>query len=126
MYSDLSKDVLIDVTVAPSLGFSSYKENLGQVKNSGVELTLKGTVIRNMDKNIIWDLIFNLAHNKNKVMKINRALTAFNDTQDAEVKNKPMIRYKEGLSQNTIWVNESLGIDPLREMKFFLIWMEIK
>ena len=120
VYSDLSKDVLIDVTVAPSLGFSSYKENLGQVKNSGVELTLKGTVIRDTDKDIIWDLIFNLAHNKNKVMKINKALTAFNESQDADVKNKPMIRYKEGLSQNTIWVNESLGIDPATGEEIFL------
>ena len=120
VYSDLSKDVLIDVTVAPSLGFSSYKENLGEVKNSGVELTLKGSVIRDMERDIIWDLIFNLAHNKNKVMKINRALTAFNESQDAEVKNKPTIRYKEGLSQNTIWVNESLGIDPATGEEIFL------
>ena len=120
VYSDLSKDVLIDVTVAPSLGFSSYKENLGEVKNSGVELTLKGTVIHDMDRDIIWDVIFNLAHNKNKVMKINRALTAFNESQDAEVKNKPTIRYKEGLSQNTIWVNESLGIDPATGEEIFL------
>ena len=28
VYRDLSKDVLIDVSIAPSLGFSSYKENL--------------------------------------------------------------------------------------------------
>ncbi len=31
VYNDISKDVLIDVTLAPSLGFSSYKENLGEV-----------------------------------------------------------------------------------------------
>ena len=31
-----------------------------------------------------------------------------------------MIRYKEGLSQNTIWVNESLGIDPATGDEIFL------
>lgn len=46
-YSDISKDVLIDVNLAPSVGFTSYKENLGEVKNSGVEVNLKGTVISN-------------------------------------------------------------------------------
>ena len=120
VYNDISKDVLIDVTLAPSLGFSSYKENLGEVKNSGVELTLKGTVIRDREREIYWDIMYNLAHNKNKVTKINQALTAFNDKQDAEVKNKPVIRYKEGLSQNTIWANESLGIDPATGEEIFL------
>ena len=119
-YSDISKDVLVDVTIAPSLGFNSYKENLGKVKNSGVELSLKGTLIRNTEKRINWDVLFNLAHNKNKVMEISKALTAFNDKQDAEVKNKPTIRYKEGLSQNTIWANESLGIDPATGDEIFL------
>lgn len=120
VYNDISKDVIIDVTLAPSLGFSSYKENLGEVKNSGVELTLKGTVIRDREREIYWDIMYNLAHNKNKVTKINQALTAFNDKQDAEVKNKPVIRYKEGLSQNTIWANESLGIDPATGEEIFL------
>ena len=120
VYNDISKDVLIDVTLAPSLGFSSYKENLGEVKNSGVELTLKGTVIRDREREIYWDIMYNLAHNKNKVTKINQALTAYNDKQDAEVKNKPVIRYKEGLSQNTIWANESLGIDPATGEEIFL------
>lgn len=120
VYNDISKDVLIDVTLAPSLGFSSYKENLGEVKNSGVELTLKGTVIRDREREIYWDIMYNLAHNKNKVTKINQALTAFNDKQDAEVRNKPVIRYKEGLSQNTIWANESLGIDPATGEEIFL------
>ena len=120
LYSDISKDVLIDVTIAPSLGFDSYKENLGKVKNSGVELSLKGTLVRNTEKRINWDLIFNLAHNKNKVVKISNALTAFNDRQDAAVKNKPTIRYQEGLPQNTIWANESLGIDPATGEEIFL------
>lgn len=120
VYNDISKDVLVDVTLAPSLGFSSYKENLGEVKNSGVELTLKGTIIRDREREIYWDIMYNLAHNKNKVVKINKALTAFNDKQDSEVKNKPTIRYQEGLSQNTIWANESLGIDPATGDEIFL------
>lgn len=120
LYQDISKDVLVDVSLAPSLGFSSYKENLGEVKNSGIELSLKGTLVNDVKRGIKWDVLFNLAHNKNEVMKINQALTAFNDKQDADVKNKPMVRYQEGLSQNTIWVNESLGIDPATGEEIFL------
>lgn len=53
-------------------------------------------------------------------MKINKALTAFNEKQDAEVKNAPTIRFQEGLSQNTLWANESLGIDPATGEEIFL------
>ena len=120
LYQDISKDVLVDVSIAPSLGFDSYKDNLGEVENSGIELSLKGTLINDYEQNIKWDVLFNLAHNKNKVTKINKALTAFNEQQDSKVKNKPTIRYQEGLSQNTIWVNESLGIDPATGEEIFL------
>lgn len=119
VYRDISKDVLVDVSIAPSLGFGSYKENLGEVKNSGVELSLKGTILRNAENGLKWDVLFNLAHNKNEVVKISNALTAYNDQQDEAVKNKPTVRYKEGLSQNTIWVNESLGIDPATGEEIF-------
>lgn len=120
LYQDISKDVLIDVSIAPSLGFDSYKDNLGEVENTGVELSLKGRLVNDYEKNIKWDVLFNLAHNKNRVTKINKALTAFNERQDSNVKNKPTIRYQEGLSQNTIWVNESLGIDPATGEEIFL------
>lgn len=120
VYQDISKDVLVNVSIAPSLGFDSYMENLGEVENNGVELSLKGTLIQQVEKNMKWDILFNLVHNKNKVTKISQALTAFNDKQDAEVGNKPTVRYQEGLSQNTIWVNESLGIDPATGEEIFL------
>ncbi len=120
VYQDISKDVLVDVSLAPSLGFTSYKENLGEVENSGVELTLKGTLVNDVQRRIKWDVMFNMAHNKNQVTKISKALTAFNEKQDAEVTNKPTVRYQEGLSQNTIWVNESLGIDPATGDEIFL------
>lgn len=124
IYSDISKDVLIDVNLAPSIGFSSYKENLGEVKNSGLELNLKGTVINNPEKAVRWDLFFNLVYNRNKLLKMNDALLAYNDLQDKntteEGNKKPVVRYQEGLSINTIWVNESLGIDPSTGKEIFL------
>ena len=45
-YIKTSKDVLTAVTLAPSLGFSSYMDNLGEVENRGYELSLRATLIR--------------------------------------------------------------------------------
>lgn len=117
-YSDLSKDVLIDVSLAPSLGFDSYKENLGEVKNYGFELSLRGSIIKN--KNLQWDIFANLVQNRNKLMKINNALEVFNQKQDEEDSNRPKIRYMQGKSINTLWANESVGIDPVTGKEVFL------
>lgn len=123
-YSDLSKDVLIDLTLAPSVGFSSYKENLGKVKNTGIELNLKGRIIDNHKLGMRWDVFLNLVHNKNELMEINDALLAYNENQDKNTiengNKKPVVRYQEGLSVNTLWVNESLGIDPSTGNEIFL------
>lgn len=113
VYSDISKDVLIDVSLAPSLGFGSYKENLGKVKNSGWEVRLMGSVINNPGSRLKADIFFNAVRNVNKLIEINNALIAFNNRQDENTGlTKPVVRYLEGCSINTIWANESLGIDP--------------
>lgn len=118
-YKDVSKSVLIDVLLAPSLGFDSYKDNLGEIENKGVELNLRGTLIKNVRKELQWDVFFNLTHNKNRLLKLNDALAAYNKMQDDEMNDEdneenraPMVRYQEGESINTIWANESIGIDP--------------
>ena len=43
-YIKTSKDVLTAVTLAPSLGFSSYMDNLGEVENRGYVLSLRATL----------------------------------------------------------------------------------
>ena len=53
-YIKTSKDVLTAVTLAPSLGFSSYMDNLGEVENRGYELSLRATLIRDQSKKIFW------------------------------------------------------------------------
>lgn len=126
-YSDISKDVLLDVTIAPSTGFNSYKENLGEVKNSGIEFNIRASIIKNLESKVQWDVFANVVRNKNKLMSINNALEEFNTNQDNLVnggenrsdRNRPKIRYMQGKSINTIWANESAGIDPVTGKEIF-------
>ena len=73
-YIKTSKDVLTAVTLAPSLGFSSYMDNLGEVENRGYELSLRATLIRDQSKKIFWSVNGSAIHNKNKLLKISNAL----------------------------------------------------
>ena len=126
-YIKLSKDVLTSVTLPPSLGFSSYMDNLGEVKNYGYELSLRVALLKNPSKQLYWSVNVTALHNKNKLLKISNALRAYNDDQDEDTmsgskskeSNRPKVRYIEGKSMNSIWVNQSLGVDPATGYELF-------
>ncbi len=67
-YSRKSTDLLLDVPLPPSTGFGTKTENVGSMRNSGVELMLSGDIIRN-DK-LTWTLGGNLATVKNEVLNL--------------------------------------------------------
>jgi TonB-linked SusC/RagA family outer membrane protein len=116
-YRRLTKGLLTDIDLAPSTGFTTYKENLGDMLNTGVEVYLTVNAYRNKDWNI--NIAANMAHNKNQLVKIANALNAYNKSVDDfqqsdknNVKGTPLLRYKEGQSIYTIYAVKSLGIDP--------------
>lgn len=127
-YIKQSKDVLTAVTLPPSLGFSSYMDNLGEVENKGYELTLRLGLLENKKEQLYWSINASVLHNTNKLKKISNALKAYNESQDSDTmagtssaeSNRPKVRYIEGQSMNSIWVNQSLGIDPATGNELFI------
>ena len=102
-YVKNTKDLLTSVTLPPSLGFTSYMANLGEVQNKGWELNLKATVIKDNANKLYWSLFGSMIHNTNKLMKISDALKAYNDTQDTSMSQSssnnvrnPRVRFVEG------------------------------
>ena len=67
-YYRKTTDMLFSFAVAPSLGYSSYYDNVGSLYNTGVELTLNYNAIRT--KNVSWDINFNIASLKNRLTKL--------------------------------------------------------
>ena len=118
VYNSITKNALLAMTVPTSTGFSSYQENLGEVQNRGFDLSLNYRIWQKKDN--FFSVFASVSHNKNKVRKINDALKAFNDTQDAEASTLPIIRYEEGQSMTAIWAVQSLGIDPATGTELFL------
>jgi TonB-linked SusC/RagA family outer membrane protein len=123
-YYKLTEGLLTDIDISPSTGFTVYKANLGNMVNKGYEVYLTLNAYRSSDWNI--NIMGNLAHNKNKIVKINDALQAYNDKIDEQQEdpdNKatsiPMLRFKEGQSINTIYAVKSVGIDPENGKEIF-------
>ncbi len=63
-----TSDMLFQLSVAPSLGYTSYYTNIGDMVNQGVELELGGDVMRR--RNFVWTLGLNLTHYRNKVTRL--------------------------------------------------------
>ena len=122
-YNKRTIDLINDVTVPTSTGFTSYRDNIGEVSNKGCEFDLRISAYRSKD----WLVIFNanLAHNKNRIEKISESLKAYNqrvrdqfekqyvygDPEQA-LQTQPFLQYEEGGSLSSIWGVRSLGINP--------------
>jgi len=67
-YREKTKNAILSFPVPNYLGFTLQKQNIGELSNKGVELTIGST---NIDKNgFRWTSNFNIARNVNKVDKL--------------------------------------------------------
>ena len=64
-YHRKTSDMLFSFSVAPSLGYSSYFDNIGDMYNTGIELELAANIIKL--KNFAWDVNLNFSTLKNQI-----------------------------------------------------------
>ncbi len=128
-YNKRTEDLITDVTVPASAGFSSYKDNLGEIENKGYELNLNLNLVRSRD--LFISVYGNMAHNENKILKISDALKAYNDKVNdqyfdegetyTDIKyTRPLRKYEEGGSTTSIFAMRSLGIDPITGQELYI------
>ncbi|WP_439582650.1 TonB-dependent receptor [Dyadobacter bucti] len=96
-YLKRTKDLLLNVTIPSSSGFSSAIKNLGRVENKGIELSVTS---HNIDGAFKWTTEFNYALNRNKVLDIGGAPQIF----AGEVAN-----IAQNVNSGIIRVGEPLG-----------------
>ena len=120
VYRENTKSLILDINTPPSVGVSSYRENVGQLENKGYEFRANVFVLRNERKNMTWSVFFNGSHNTNKIKQISNALKKQNENNDKNDQTRPQFRYQEGMSVNAIWAVRSLGIDPSNGREVYL------
>ena len=62
-------DQIIDAAISTATGYTRRYINAGELSNKGIELTLNASILRSRNS-INWDMQFNLATLKNKVVSI--------------------------------------------------------
>jgi TonB-dependent starch-binding outer membrane protein SusC len=67
-YDNSSKDLLLNVPIAATYGYSTQFQNIGKTSNKGIDLQLSADIIKK--KNFKWSANFNISHNVNKVVAL--------------------------------------------------------
>lgn len=68
------EDLLLNVQVGASTGFTSYYANQGSITSKGLEFTVYANII---DKNFKWDVYGNIGLNKSKIQNLGIPLADF-------------------------------------------------
>src|SRR5690606_29408956 len=100
-YDKFTSDLLVRVPVAGKLGFTSIFENLGEISNKGVELSINTTNIER--QGLVWTTSFNIAKNVNKIESLPVPITQH---------SRDWVRMEEGQPLYSFWVYEQLYVDP--------------
>ncbi len=107
VYLKRTRDLLLNVTIPSTSGYTSAIKNLGRVENRGVEFSLSS---RNIDKAFKWNTDLNLAANRNRVLDIGGApqLFAGQVANIAQNVNSGIIRVGEPLGSFFGYVTDGL------------------
>lgn len=111
-YLHRTQNLLLNVDVAPSTGFTSYVENVGSLDNKGIEARMRFNLINNIEKEVNWNVTLSMAHERDKIRKISNAMKAMNE-EALKLENNTdstsvFKMYEVGRSQNALMVVRSL------------------
>ena len=107
VYLKRTRDLLLNVTIPSTSGYSSAIKNLGRVQNKGIELSISS---RNIDGAFKWNTDLNFALNRNQVLDIGGAPQIFagNVANIGQNLNSGIIRVGEPLGSFFGYVTNGL------------------
>lgn len=95
-------DLLLNVPLPRTSGFSSVAQNSGEIENSGFEFAI-GADVFPQSHDFKWNINANISTNKNKILKL---VAPFN------IYNRDFFRYEEGYSMYSFYMHKQTGVDP--------------
>lgn len=121
-YTRTTSDLIYDMPVSAVAGYydsslplmPTTPKNIGSLRNSGFELTLTANWIQKRD--FSWTTSINMAHNHNKVIKLNGTADLVTDTDYGRV-----LVHKVGETYNSYYAYEYAGVDPQTGLEMYYI-----
>ena len=105
-YDKLTSDLLMPYPASALTGVTNYTRNIGEISNKGVEFSLSTTNIET--NNFRWVTTFNIANNKNEVLKLNDDLGGNADIGGLFEGSGIYVGFPVGVTELVEWG----GVDP--------------
>ena len=108
-YNIKTTDQIYDVPVPAATGFSTFRSNIGEMVNKGVEVLIGGTAIRTSDFN--WDVSLNFSKNENELNELIEELEfhQLNTTNSGNVRIQATVGGGYGDIYGTTWRTNDAG-----------------
>lgn len=119
-FQEKTQGTVVAITTAPSTGFSTYMDNMGDVISKGYEVSLRYNIFSNPKNRDNWSVFVNAFHVSNKIERVSNTLKELNKKNTDSLSATPLPRYAEGRSTTAIWAVPSLGIDPASGREIYL------
>ncbi len=113
VYNKKTSDLLFWVSIPESAGTRGYYDNIGDIRNYGVELSLQGSVVRTT--NVDWNIHFNTAHNKSRILSLPETKIA-----DLGGFNEDSMWYKVGGPLYNAFRPEYAGVNDLGQATYYI------
>ncbi|MDH7460145.1 TonB-dependent receptor [Chitinophagaceae bacterium 26-R-25] len=104
-YQRRIKDMILSSAIPLYQGWTSQPQNIGDMMNKGLELTITSDIIRR--KNFSWALNFNISRNTNKIVKLNFG------GEEVGLANDAYKYMKEGEPAAQFFLYTWQGVDPM-------------
>ena len=116
LFNRKTLDMLFSVPVPPSLGYSSYYDNIGDMANRGIELELSFDIVRS--RNVTWSVGMNATHVRNKILMLPEIRKDFVvDGYEGFISGA--YYYGEGLPMYTFLIPEYRGVNEDGESQWY-------
>ncbi|GAE84091.1 SusC/RagA family TonB-linked outer membrane protein [Bacteroides reticulotermitis] len=121
-YRKTTENLLSDAYLPLSHGYTTYKENLGEIRNTGYDLSLSYTILRySNDHPIDWSIRAGFYHNTNVLVKLSEAIKKANEFySNSNYSGGTINEYREGQSLDEIYVLQSAGVDPQTGKRLYI------
>lgn len=117
-----TKNLVMSRSLLPSSGFPYVSDNLGLVRNKGIEASLSYIVYQ--QRSSYLSIFAKGAMNDNRILQLSDAMRSYNSQQIAQAQEvgseMPVIQYYDGMPLHSIWAVPSMGIDPVTGKEIFL------
>jgi TonB-linked SusC/RagA family outer membrane protein len=107
VYYNKTFDLLLNKPYPLTTGFSGIFDNIGQMENKGIEVSVTSV---NIDNALKWTTTFNISRNQNKILSLADTIPLYRGYTAAGVDGTNIIRKGEPLG--SFWGLNFLGVNP--------------